>query len=59
MNLGSDVDDGPSGVGTGKTMMSGDKVVMKDLKDHLRHAKKVGECIQVRFFLYVLMVIDG
>ena len=20
---------------------------MKDLKDHLRHAKKVGECIQV------------
>mmetsp|Transcript_13411 Transcript_13411/g.22847 ORF Transcript_13411/g.22847 Transcript_13411/m.22847 type:complete len:265 (+) Transcript_13411:141-935(+) len=30
----------------GKAMMSGDKVVMKDLKDHLRHAKKVGECIQ-------------
>lgn len=42
------VDDGPKGaVGTsGKAMMSGDKVVMKDLKDHLRHAKKVGECIQ-------------
>lgn len=32
--------------GPGKAMMSGDKVVMKDLKDHLRHAKKVGECIQ-------------
>jgi translation initiation factor 3 subunit J len=30
----------------GGVMMSGDKVVMKDLKDHLRHAKKVGECIQ-------------
>jgi len=30
----------------GKAMASGDKVVMKDLKDHLRHAKKVGECIQ-------------
>jgi len=41
-------DDGPKGpvVGGGKTMQSGDKVVMKDLKDHLRHAKKVGECIQ-------------
>ena len=35
------------GGGTGQAMMSGDKVVMKDLKDHLRHAKKVGECIQV------------
>ena len=33
----------------GQAMMSGDKVVMKDLKDHLRHAKKVGECIQVSF----------
>mmetsp|Transcript_7183 Transcript_7183/g.10579 ORF Transcript_7183/g.10579 Transcript_7183/m.10579 type:complete len:238 (+) Transcript_7183:89-802(+) len=38
---------GPSGPGgPGSVMMSGDKVVMKDLKDHLRHAKKVGECIQ-------------
>jgi len=34
------------GVGTGKVMNSGDKVKLKDLKDHLRHAKKVGECIQ-------------
>jgi len=43
------IDDGPGGNavgGPGKTMMAGDKVVMKDLKDHLRHAKKVGECIQ-------------
>lgn len=42
------VDDGPSMKGPtgGKVMMAGDKVVMKDLKDHLRHAKKVGECIQ-------------
>jgi translation initiation factor 3 subunit J len=38
---------GPRGPnGPGSVMMSGDKVVMKDLKDHLRHAKKVGECIQ-------------
>jgi len=36
---------GPSG-DRGKAMLSGDKVVMKDLKDHLRHAKKIGECIQ-------------
>jgi len=37
------------GAGTGVSgtvMMSGDKVVLKDLKDHLRHAKKVGECIK-------------
>lgn len=41
------INTGP-GVGpAGKAMMSGDKVVLKDLKDHLRHAKKVGECIQV------------
>mmetsp|Transcript_45725 Transcript_45725/g.97211 ORF Transcript_45725/g.97211 Transcript_45725/m.97211 type:complete len:360 (-) Transcript_45725:116-1195(-) len=33
--------------GPGKVMTSGDRVVLKDLKDHLRHAKKVGECIQV------------
>lgn len=38
------VSKGPGG--PGKAMKSGDKVVMKDLKDHLRHAKKVGECIQ-------------
>ena len=51
------VDDGPGGSrgpnggipGGQAMMMSGDKVVMKDLKDHLRHAKKVGECIQVSF----------
>jgi len=36
---------GPAG-DRGKAMTSGDKVVMTDLKDHLRHAKKVGECIQ-------------
>lgn len=43
------VDDGGASKGPGgpgKAMMSGDKVVLKDLKDHLRHAKKVGECIQ-------------
>ncbi len=37
--------------GAGQAMMSGDKVVMKDLKDHLRHAKKVGECIQVSLLM--------
>jgi len=44
------IDDGGVGKGSGgangKAMQSGDKVVMKDLKDHLRHAKKVGESIQ-------------
>ena len=38
---------GAASGGAGSVVMSGDKVVMKDLKDHLRHAKKVGECIQV------------
>lgn len=42
---GPDKTKGPAG-DRGKAMMSGDKVMMKDLKDHLRHAKKVGECIK-------------
>jgi translation initiation factor 3 subunit J len=42
-----DVKGGGGGVGAGgKVMQSGDKVVMVDLKDHLRHAKKIGECVQ-------------
>ena len=39
---------GGGGLGGGKVMQSGDKVVLTDLKDHLRHAKKIGECVQVR-----------
>lgn len=41
------MNDGPKAAvgGPGKAIMSGDKVVMKDLKDHLRHAKKVGHTI--------------
>jgi translation initiation factor 3 subunit J len=27
---------------------AGDKVVMKDLKDHMKHARKVAECMKVR-----------
>ena len=45
------------GGGTGQAMMSGDKVVMKDLKDHLRHAKKVGECIQVSVIYSMIFVL--
>lgn len=26
---------------------AGDKVVMKDLKDHMKHARKCGECLKV------------
>jgi translation initiation factor 3 subunit J len=57
-----DVNAGGGGVGGGgKVMQSGDKVVMVDLKDHLRHAKKIGECVQVscgvsvhcRYIMYV------
>lgn len=45
--------------GPGGMMKSGDKVVMNDLKDHLRHAKKVGECIQVRTCsLFVINIVS-
>jgi translation initiation factor 3 subunit J len=27
---------------------AGDKVVMKDMKDHMKHARKVAECMKVR-----------
>lgn len=37
------VERGPS---TAVAAEAGDKVVMKDIKDHLKHARKVGECIQ-------------
>jgi translation initiation factor 3 subunit J len=30
---------------------AGDKVVMKDLKDHMKHARKVAECLKVRIVL--------
>lgn len=42
-----DVQGGGGVGGGGNVMQSGDKVVMVDLKDHLRHAKKIGECVQV------------
>jgi translation initiation factor 3 subunit J len=29
---------------------AGDKVVMKDMKDHMKHARKVAECMKVRAF---------
>jgi translation initiation factor 3 subunit J len=29
------------------TAQAGDKVVMKDLKDHMKHARKCGECLKV------------
>ncbi|KAL7513558.1 hypothetical protein ACHAXN_010792, partial [Cyclotella atomus] len=41
-----DVQGGGGVGGGGNVMQSGDKVVMVDLKDHLRHAKKIGECVQ-------------
>ena len=30
-----------------KTQNAGDKVVMKDLKDHMKHARKVADCLKV------------
>jgi translation initiation factor 3 subunit J len=39
------VDVGPSGSAAGAA--AGDTVVLADLKDHLKHARKVGQCIKV------------
>ena len=30
-----------------KSQGAGDKVVMKDMKDHMKHARKVAECMKV------------
>lgn len=35
-------------VGKG-AQQAGDKVVMKDMKDHMKHARKVAECMKVSF----------
>ena len=35
------------GVGRG-VQQAGDKVVMKDMKDHMKHARKVADCMKVR-----------
>lgn len=38
-----------AGAGTGgKAMGAGDTVKMSDLKDHLKHARKVSQCLKVR-----------
>jgi translation initiation factor 3 subunit J len=41
------VDDIKKGGAGGKAMGAGDTVKMVDLKDHLKHARKVGQCIRV------------
>lgn len=38
------------GAGTGGTINAGDVVKMKDLKDHLKHARKVAQCMKVCVF---------
>ena len=40
------------GVGT-KSTDAGDSVKMTDLKDHLKHAHKVAQCLKVRFYQYL------
>ncbi len=37
-----------------KAQVAGDKVVMKDMKDHMKHARKVAECMKVRFMVFCL-----
>ncbi len=39
------------GPGNGQGMEAGDVVKMKDLKDHLKHARKVAQCLKVCIFI--------
>lgn len=43
--FGGGVADG--GVGNKGAQLAGDKVVMKDMKDHMKHARKVADCMRV------------
>jgi translation initiation factor 3 subunit J len=40
------VDNKGKSAAAGKTTQSGDKVVMKDIKDHLKHARAVASCLR-------------
>ncbi len=40
--------EGVRGGAAARGIEAGDAVKMKDLKDHLKHAKKVGQCLKVR-----------
>lgn len=44
------------GVGKG-AQQPGDKVVMKDMKDHMKHARKVAECMKVSFSVCPQMIL--
>ena len=39
--------------GVGRAQQAGDKVVMKDMKDHMKHARKVADCMKVREALLI------
>ena len=59
--FGGGANDG--GVGGRGAQQAGDKVVMKDLKDHMKHARKVAETMKVRdsdsvVFLWVCVAVN-
>ena len=45
---------GRGDVGIKRMQQAGDKVVMKDMKDHMKHARKVAETMKVRGALLML-----
>jgi translation initiation factor 3 subunit J len=49
------VSSGP-GTGGGSALGAGDTVKMTDLKDHLKHARKVAQCLKVRIEMFSLAV---
>jgi translation initiation factor 3 subunit J len=53
--FGGGISDG--GVGLKGAQQAGDKVVMKDLKDHMKHARKVAETMKVSLSTGVVIIV--
>jgi translation initiation factor 3 subunit J len=49
---------GPGAASGGKAMAAGDTVKLNDLKDHLKHARKVAQCLKVRHVILLSNIID-
>ena len=53
--FGGGVADGGVGLGRKGAQQAGDQVVMKDMKDHMKHARKVADAMKVRDFVMLLL----
>lgn len=50
--FGGGIADGGVGLGRNVAQNAGDKVIMKDMKDHMKHARKVADAMKVRIGLF-------